>query len=129
VERLLSELASGIIGVLLGCIIGHWLSIGRDKRIEFNNCAFPIHESIANAIRSIDSGVSWSGIDQKYLNTVSCLLSEKDHKKLYRLYDNYIHAYGKAHKPDGYGGQIVIKDNLTEVKDALNKIKKLLNLK
>ncbi|WP_154653869.1 hypothetical protein [Spongiibacter marinus] len=125
----MSELASGIIGVLLGGIIGHWLSIGRDKRIEFNNCAFPIHERILDAIRSIDSGTAWQGIEQKDLNSVACLLREKDQKELFRLYDNYIRAYRKAHIPDGCGGQKIIKDELPAVKEALNEIRKLLKLK
>lgn len=36
----------GLIGVLVGAIIGHWLSIGRDRRTEFNAASGPIYKEL-----------------------------------------------------------------------------------
>jgi hypothetical protein len=42
---MLSKMLMGLLSVLVGIFIGHWLSIGRDKRVEFNKASEPIFEA------------------------------------------------------------------------------------
>jgi len=37
---------TGLLGVLVGTIVGHWLSLGRDRRIEFNKISEPLYREL-----------------------------------------------------------------------------------
>lgn len=42
----MQELLSGLVGVLIGGLLGHWLSIGRDRRREFNENAAVLYRAL-----------------------------------------------------------------------------------
>lgn len=43
---MISELLSGLLGVLIGGVIGHRLALGRDKRKEFNETSDSLFERL-----------------------------------------------------------------------------------
>ena len=56
----MSELLSGIMGLLLGALIGHRLALGRDKRKEFNQVVAPIYERLIQAEEQALNGHVWA---------------------------------------------------------------------
>lgn len=47
-KLMLSELAAGIAGILIGGLVGNRLAIGRDRRKEYNEIADALHERLEN---------------------------------------------------------------------------------
>jgi hypothetical protein len=37
---------TGLLGILIGALIGHRLSLGRDKRAEFNEVSSPLYKNL-----------------------------------------------------------------------------------
>ena len=126
---MVSELLFGLAGVLIGAVVGHRLAIGRDKRREFNERVQPIQESVLKAIDGIRRGEAWVPWNSEDLYAVKAFLGERKRQKLDILIRSYQEASKAAHKPDGMGGSVIVKENLPEVQKALENIRYFLRPK
>jgi len=126
---LVSELLFGLVGVLIGAVVGHRLAIGRDKRREFNERVQPIQESVLKAIDGFRRGEAWVPWNSQDLYAVKAFLGERKRQKLDILIRHYKEANQAAHKPDGAGGFVIVKENLPKVQKALENIRYFLRPK
>jgi hypothetical protein len=92
----MDPILSGILGVLVGGLIVHWLALGRDKRKEFNNCIFPLREKLLYQINILSHRIYEHGIDDKEINKLIATLGESKTKNICRVYKLYSEARGNA---------------------------------
>jgi hypothetical protein len=56
-----------ILTFLIGLLVGNWLSIGRDKRKEFNDIAVPEYIKLKKQIDSLQTGNFIAGIEDFHI--------------------------------------------------------------
>lgn len=56
----MSEILSGLLGLLIGGLLGHWLAINRDRRREFNQVAAPAVQHLLDVEEQLTSGLLWT---------------------------------------------------------------------
>lgn len=98
---MLSELAAGIVGVLIGGIVGNRLAIGRDRRREYNEIADALHERLEHQalIAQKDQFPNdANGVDETSFISLRRRLSGRKNRAL----DVAIEEYSAAKKECGY---------------------------
>lgn len=128
----MSELLSGIIGLLLGALIGHRLAIGRDKRKEFNQVAAPIYERLIQIEEQALNGHVWATWSEADISRLKPHLTRRERRKLDSLIENYREAIRLAHTTEGkepWDGAEPIQAEFYRVVDAVKKLQKLLRLR
>ena len=128
----MSELLSGILGLLLGGLIGHRLALGRDKRKEFNSADAPIYERLIQAEEQAQNGHVWAKWNDADISRLKPHLKERERKKLDSLIENYREAIRLAHSTDGkkpWEGGEPIQEEFYRVVNALKELQKLLKLR
>jgi hypothetical protein len=92
----------GLITFFLGLILGHRLSLGRDKRKEFNDAAAPIREWILYEIDLFDTS-AYNNPEPDIIQLdifVNCL--HWWHRKRFRdVYEKQKNARNKIYQKDG----------------------------
>lgn len=128
----MSELLSGIMGLLLGALIGHRLALGRDKRKEFNQVVAPIYERLIQAEEQALNGHVWATWSEADISRLKPHLTRRERRKLDLLIENYRKAIGLAHTTEGkkpWEGAEPIQTEFYRVVDALKELQKLLRLR
>lgn len=83
-----------IVGALIGSIIGHRFSLGRDKRREYNEATFELRKAAVKSMESLS--ITHPGI--KYINdedilTLRAKVGDSSSEKIARAYEKYAAAY------------------------------------
>lgn len=125
----MSEILSGLLGVLVGGLIGHWLALGRDKRREFNEVVDPVRLSLLKAREDLKKGHAWRAFASPDIDRVRIVLKSSKREALDQALTRYWNAYRDAHKPDGMGGQIILKEKTASVLKEIDYIEALLKRK
>lgn len=128
----MTELLSGILGLLLGGLIVHRLALGRDKRKEFNDLAAPIYERLIQAEEQAQNGYVWVTWDNADISRLKPYLKNRERKKLDSLIENYREAIRLAHTTkdkEPWEGAEPIKEEFYRVVNALKDLKKMLILR
>ena len=128
----MSELLSGILGLLLGGLIGHRLALGRDKRMEFNQVAAPICERLIQAKEQALNGHVWATWNEADISRLKPHLTRRERRKLESLIENYREAIRLAHTTEGrepWEGAEPIQAEFYRVVIALKELQKLLRLR
>ncbi|WP_185230337.1 hypothetical protein [Teredinibacter franksiae] len=124
-----SEILSGLLGVLIGGLIGHRLSLGRDMRREYNDVVQPVRLSILKALDDIDKGHAWKAFTENDIDKIRNILDENKRLTLDSLVKKYWEAYKQAHNSDGCSGQIIIKENIDPVITVAKEIREFIKPK
>lgn len=96
-----SELAAGIVGILIGGLVGNRLAIGRDRRKEYNEIADALHERLENQALIAQNGHfpnDANGLDNTSFIPLRRKLSGRRNKKL----DIAIKEYAAAKQQCGF---------------------------
>ena len=96
-----SELAAGIVGILIGGLVGNRLAIGRDRRKEYNEIADALHERLENQALIAQNGQlpnDANGLDNTSFIPLRRKLSGRRNKKL----DIAIKEYAAAKQQCGF---------------------------
>jgi hypothetical protein len=127
---MISELFSGLAGLGLGALLGHWLALGRDYRKEFNRAAAPLQETLLRAEKAAVDYSGSIGWDEKELYSVKVILSDRKRHKLDRLLENYRQAWEEAHYQEKSSGAIVpIQEKYPSLVKAIRELRQFLKLK
>lgn len=117
-----------VITLILGLLLGHKLSLGRDKRKEFNDIATPIYIKLENQLDRANSNlypvIDASKISQEEITRLKRAISKQKSNKLQETYEHY----NSALRDCGYFtefGDFELKD-LKEVKDLIIKLQSFL---
>lgn len=92
---MLSELAAGIVGILIGGLVGNRLALGRDQRKEFNEIADALHERLENQALIAQNGQfpnDANGLDNASFIPLRRKLSNRQNRKLDAAIENYSSA-------------------------------------
>lgn len=120
----MTELLSGILGLLIGGLIGHRLALGRDKRLEFNEAAAPLQEALIQTEDRARQGFAWKAWSDKDVSRLKPYLSDRERDKLDELIQKYQDAWGNAHIQDqSFGDMKPVPEKYPEL------IKSLVNLR
>lgn len=92
---MLSELAAGIVGILIGGLVGNRLAIGRDRRREYNEIADALHERLEIQALIAQKGQfpnDANGLDNASFIPLRRKLSNRQNKKLDVAIEGYLAA-------------------------------------
>ncbi|WP_261858197.1 hypothetical protein [Photobacterium sanguinicancri] len=125
----MNPVLSGLLGVLVGALLGHWFALGRDKRKEYNDRVEIIRKMLLIEKNNLKNGDVGSNVvkDDDVLN-LQVLLSERSASKLSKVHSDYISAYENAgdYNDDGmYEFNPGAKRNLERVIDLYLKHAKI----
>lgn len=98
---------TGALGFFSGLLLGHRLTLGRDKRNEYNNLALPIRERLIAA--RTDNTPQPCLPSAQELDTLSFYLGLRGKKRLQRALSEYRSAYEQQTRKDSFG-QLIWND-------------------
>ncbi|WP_417316136.1 hypothetical protein [Cycloclasticus pugetii] len=96
---MLSELAAGIVGILLGGLVGNRLAIGRDRRKAYNEIADALHGRLESQALIAQKGQfpnDANGLDNASFIPLRRKLSNRQSKKLVAAIEDYSAAKQKC---------------------------------
>ena len=109
----------GFLTFFLGLLLGNWLAIGRDKRIEFNQASAPLRDWLLKSKNIPNPYLPWPTELQRDL-FISCLAWQ--HRKAFRKsWDLYVKAHNEAMEQclttgeESYRSDSKIKKHLTKL--------------
>lgn len=97
-----------LLTFFLGVGLGHWLSLGRDKRKEFNDAARPIRKFLLEATEypsPFHTAPSRSEVD-----AFSIKLSKSQRRRFIALYNQYFAAIRAGVRQDPQTGDVTLPD-------------------
>ena len=117
----LSDILSGLIGVLVGALIGNRLALGRDIRKEYNLLVIPVREILIKQLSILNDGNFQHGLNESDIEKLQARLSKSEFKrieKFYKAYDHYrsnsgtLDSYGNFTKNDEYFKKFIVQTTL-----------------
>lgn len=128
VSAMWSNILIAVCSAITGGLLGHWLTLRRERWRIYHDHATPFHVSIGRALRKDEYVLWW---DRCGVREVAAHLSDKDRDELLRLLDEYNNAVDIALRHESYTGEITprIRDQIARAKQALLGIKRLAPLK
>ena len=134
VSLLKDPVFSGVFGVLLGGLLGHLFSLGRDKRKEFNLATESIRQKAFSHLDEIsESNLGNKRIDDNDLLVLKSVLGHQATlviEKRYRVYDLSYKAVLQTDKPSTpLNPQAIQIEKIPECIAALKELVKVLEPK
>lgn len=129
---MLSELLSGLLGLLLGGLLGHRLAIWRDRRREFNEVAAPLVQNLIEIEEQLAQDYLWKRLDIKQVGKVKPYLSDAERKKLQGLINNFEDTLRTAFPTNEdalWEGAAPAKENFPELRRATTELRRLVNVR
>lgn len=123
-------LLSGIFGVLVGGLIGHWLAIGRDKRKEINGVVVPLKQRLLSLKDELsrESYVE-KNISQEEIARVRVYIAKGKYSQLHSYFTQYVDSYDEDSKLDDLLPIVTFDDNgVRKLSNLLDKMNDLLKL-
>lgn len=124
----------GIVNLLVGVILGHWLTIGRDKRKEFNEIAFQVRQSLLTQIEEIKNKKFRADYpSREQLVGFGIFVGRRSKKKYYKNVETYCscfkHSQYLSRPGTGSGRIFTTVDDLDALSDAARQLLKYCNIK
>lgn len=121
-----SEIASGLVGVLAGGLVGHRLAIGRDKRKEQNDVREPIWAALSKSVSDKNaSHIKLNAFPKTaVIQAYRARVSDREYKRFDALFSDlrqFIEQYGIS---DGFGGRIIPPNQHDDFHRKLRKLQK-----
>jgi hypothetical protein len=89
----MDPILSGMLGVFVGAIIGHWLSLGRDKRKEFNQATEIMRKTANIQLDSMeDNHIGLQRVTEDEFQTLRAIVGEKRSAKIEVAFKLYLEA-------------------------------------
>ncbi|WP_025155344.1 hypothetical protein [Morganella morganii] len=96
--------AISIVTFIAGMFIGHWLSLGRDKRKEFNAVADPVRFALLEQIDSLNGGLFPNRLIEKFdINKIAMVAGKRSGNAISSAFDDYRKAAIESGSRDQYG--------------------------
>ncbi|WP_458991074.1 hypothetical protein [Photobacterium damselae] len=99
----LSEILSGLIGVLVGALIGNRLALGRDKRKEYNLIVIPVREVLIKQLSMLNDGNFQHGLNESDIEKLQARSSNSEFKRIKKIYKTYDYYRSNSGTHDSYG--------------------------
>ncbi|MBP2699729.1 hypothetical protein [Photobacterium lucens] len=99
----LSEILSGLIGVLVGALIGNRLALSRDKRKEYNLLVIPVREVLIKQLSILNDGNFQHGLNESDIEKLQARSSNSEFKRIKKIYNTYDHYRSNSGTHDLYG--------------------------
>lgn len=99
----LSEILSGLIGVLVGALIGNRLALGRDKRKEYNLIVIPVREVLIKQLSMLNDGNFQHGLNESDIEKLQARSSNSEFKRIKKIYKTYDYYRSNSGTYDSYG--------------------------
>ncbi|MEH6451474.1 MAG: hypothetical protein V7782_00390 [Psychromonas sp.] len=127
----MDPILSGMLGVFVGAIIGHWLSLGRDKRKEFNQATEVLRKTAVIQLDSMeDNHIGIKRVTEDEIQTLRAIVGEKRSRKIENAFKYYLEAhknYFQSQAPSNpINPQPINTSKIPECKLALEKLIKVL---
>lgn len=127
-----SEALWGLLGLLLGCLLGHRLAIWRDKRREFNEVAAPLVQNLIEIEEQLAADYLWKSLDMAHVGKLKPYLSHTERKKLQRLisvFDNALATAFPINKDEPWKETDPVKEHFPKLLLATNELRRLVNVR
>lgn len=90
----MDPILSGMLGVLVGAIIGHWLSLGRDKRKEFNQATEIMRKTANIQLDSMkDNHIGLQRVTEDEFQTLRAIVGQKRSAKIEVAFKFYLETH------------------------------------
>ncbi|EIL2907562.1 hypothetical protein LLT35_001050 [Vibrio alginolyticus] len=116
---------SSFVGMLVGGVITHRLTLGRDKRKEYNDAIRPLKSKVSKALRSPATVF----LTRAMIDDVEHYVSPRVYLKLIELCDVYLERLDETLTVDSSGLTYMSEQDAVEVRAILTKMGKLLKVK
>ena len=128
----MTELLTGLLGVLVGGLLVHRFALFRDQRKEYNEAITPFLKFLIKAEEQANSGYIWIKWDDDELLNTKLKLSNSKKVKLEKLIEAYQSSIRKAYpvnKEKPWEGAMPVRQEFEKIVDIINEIKTLLKVK
>ncbi len=125
----MEKLSIAILSCLIGVIIGHWLSLGRDRRKEHNDVVLPIKQKVLEHIDYLDDGYLLLTLSETDIKPLRNIVSERKYKKIKLAFSEYKSVLRKCVSTDDYGQQVCSDNGCREISSSAKKLNYLLKIK
>tara|TARA_R110001606_G_scaffold109051_2_gene234537 strand:- start:190 stop:567 length:378 start_codon:yes stop_codon:yes gene_type:complete len=124
----MEALLIAIVSCLVGVIIGHRLSLGRDRRKEHNEVIRPIKQQLLEHLGYLSEGSAYLMLNEKDINSLYGVISKREYGKILLVFSEYKEVIEKNILYDSYGQIECSKtgyDKIIRSAENLNKILKV----
>lgn len=124
----MDPILSGLLGVLVGAILGHRLSLGRDRRKEFNQATELLRKNSIIQLDSMeDDYIGTKLVTEDEIQTLRSVIGEKRSKKIacaFKLYFQAHKNYSQSQPPSNPMNPQ--PKNISEIPECKHKLKQLI---
>jgi len=102
----MSALGWSVLSFFLGLLLGHWLAIGRDRRKEFNESAWPVRKWILGQL----ANPNWGVVDRPALAEIDAFVQRlgfRERGRFKLLLDEMDAEYARSLRQDPETGVII----------------------
>ncbi|EGR1133841.1 hypothetical protein EFU40_18840, partial [Vibrio cholerae] len=128
-EAKLETLLVGIACGLIGCFVGHWLAIGRDRRKEHNDVIYPLKQKILTHLDALSEGNVNYYISEDDIKPLRLFYKESKYQRIKHLHDNYQKIARDHMSQNDYGEVMYSKAGCEKMAIEVTKLNKILRLK
>ena len=129
-----NPIITGLLGVLIGTLLGHKLSLGRDKRKEYNQAIEVLRVKSLKHLGSMENGkIGNMLVRSDEIISLKAVIGHKQSKNIESAFDRYEQTYDAVFKTKipstPINPQPINTDKIPECKGALEQFVEALELK
>lgn len=125
----MKELLIAIVSCLIGGIIGHWLSLGRDRRKEHNEVVLPIKKKVLEHLDCLNDGSLSLRLNESDIKSLRGIVNERQYKKIKLVFAEYKSVLRECVSTDDYGQEVWSENGCEKVSYFARKLDHLLKIK